>query len=290
MGAEPQPPRPELSLETLEVGGVERTFFVHTPPAWSAEASQTWPAVLVFHGGGRGGDTKGGDMARTTRMNPAADANGFIAVYPNGWTGTWFPPDRTPPDAVDDVVFLRALVGELSTRWHADGDRVSVAGFSAGGHLAQRLACGESDWVTAAVSVTALLAEDADARCEPTHKRPILYVFATEDETHPYEGGTIDVQLKWRDHEPTTILSAAATLERWAVRSGCSGPPQRTDHPDRRGNAYRVFEDRWSCPEGLAVRGITVEGARHGWPMPPKVVDLHTTNQVVAFLHEFGAI
>ena len=49
-----------LELEPIQVGGLERTFFVHEPPAQQSDL----PLLLVVHGGAGWGTKKGRGTAR----------------------------------------------------------------------------------------------------------------------------------------------------------------------------------------------------------------------------------
>jgi len=58
--------------------GRMRTYIVHVPPAYNGATSL--PLVFVLHGGG--GNNK--NVIDQTGFNKKADAEGIIAVYPNG--------------------------------------------------------------------------------------------------------------------------------------------------------------------------------------------------------------
>src|ERR1051325_2832851 len=75
----------ELELETIRVGDVERTFYVHEPPGSHGEL----PLVLVFHAGGAPLSQKGKGIARLTHFTDVADKEHFRVVFPNSVSGNW---------------------------------------------------------------------------------------------------------------------------------------------------------------------------------------------------------
>ncbi len=89
------------------------------------------PAILVIPGGGY--------RVRSQReADPIAlyyAANGyqsFVLNYTTIKTGSW-------PDPLNDYEAAMELIHQNSGEWHIDEERIAIAGFSAGGHLA---ACG----------------------------------------------------------------------------------------------------------------------------------------------------
>src|SRR5690242_16828244 len=92
---------------------LNRNYLVHVPP--QASAGRPLPVMLSFHGGGSNAEV----MRAYTRMDPAADRDGYIAVYPNGSSGyqgkflTWNAGNCCGPAAalqVDDVGFALKVI------------------------------------------------------------------------------------------------------------------------------------------------------------------------------------
>src|SRR5581483_11253112 len=61
--------------------GLQRSYLVHVPP--QASGGGALPVVINFHGAGSTAEIERG----YTRMDAAADRDGYIAVYPNGSSG-----------------------------------------------------------------------------------------------------------------------------------------------------------------------------------------------------------
>ena len=150
----PAPAAPASDQQiTVQVGGQTRTCLVHLPPAYGG--GRSLPLVIAFHGAR--GNGKG--MAKMTGFDALADKHGFIAAYPDAIVepGTWNALFGSVPggvgvtaDDVDDVAFVRALIGLMQHTYHADPNRVFVCGHSAGAYMAYRLAVELSDRIAAA--------------------------------------------------------------------------------------------------------------------------------------------
>src|SRR3990167_1552437 len=128
--------------ESMTVDGRERTYLLHIPAGF--DAAKKYPLVLGFHGGNGTGEK----FARQTGFKEKADAEGFIAVFPDGIENNWND-GRGTTDAekqgVDDIKFLRSLVGRLQEKLPIDAKRIYATGVSNGGIFSHRLACDMAD-------------------------------------------------------------------------------------------------------------------------------------------------
>lgn len=128
---------------------VERQSFVHrfgtreyrlfvpaTPPA--GVTPQTRPLLLMLHGCTQDAD----DFAAGTRMDGMARRHGFAVLYPTQGTQAspqrcwnWFKKPHQQRDRGEPAL-LADLVREVLARENLDGQRIYVAGLSAGGAMA----------------------------------------------------------------------------------------------------------------------------------------------------------
>lgn len=108
--------------------------------------------VVMLHGCTQDPD----DFARGTRMNVIADEFGLIVVYPHQprsanaqgcWN--WFDP-RHQKRGSGEAALLAGLAQELAAAFRISGDRVFVAGLSAGGAMADVLGATYPDVFSAA--------------------------------------------------------------------------------------------------------------------------------------------
>jgi polyhydroxybutyrate depolymerase len=243
-----------MELHRLEWGGCERTYGVHSGLARDGAPR---PAVLVLHGGGTNAEL----AERMSGMSEKADAEGFIAVYPNG-SGlrpnanlTWNAGHCcgfAHRQGINDSSFLSELIRVLPERHGADPERIYVTGFSNGAMMAHRLACEAAASVAAMAGVagTAPL-----AGLSPARPVAVLMFHGTEDRHALYAGGSGENSLYPRIDPPVHEMALY-----WARANGCTAIPET----DERG---RVLRETWSGGrEGSEVTLYTIRGQGHAWP------------------------
>ncbi len=115
-----------------------RAFALHRPAALKAGVRTS--LVVVLHGCGQSAD----DIATGTRMNAAADASGFVVLYPEQSASAhplkcwnWYAPNETTRDK-GEVAVLEGMIDSIATAMNASS--VSLVGMSAGGAMAAQLA------------------------------------------------------------------------------------------------------------------------------------------------------
>ena len=193
------------------------------------------PLVIVLHGNQP--DATGLMMRDWTTFDEQADAFGFAVAYPDGVGGCWADGRgvTTADEAgVDDVAFLRALVGTSAERYGTHPDRAVVAGVSNGAFMAHRMATEASDQVAVFAAVAGgLPASLRDMR--PAHAVSAMLIHGTADLVARSGAATRGTAA------PTG--NCAAGHCRWRRRPG-SGVPSTAARP---APATRVLP---SCPAG----------------------------------------
>src|SRR5262249_34265003 len=112
---------------TLMHDGVAREYEVHVPPGYTG--TPRVPLVMTIHAAHHSIALVKG----WSQMNPVADANGFIVVYPQGldcWNSGGILPGCTAAD--DDVGFLTSVVTDIESHACIDPKRVYATGISNG--------------------------------------------------------------------------------------------------------------------------------------------------------------
>ena len=251
---------------TLKHQTRERSYIVHVP---LARPSTDWPIVVNLHGGG--GHAKA--QQRYSRMDAAADREGFLAVYPNG-TGvlgnrllTWNAGSCcgwAQKNNVDDVGFIRALVEDLAGRVAIDHARIYATGLSNGAMMSYRLAVEAPDLVAAIAPVAGAMV------CVPLKAgRPIsiLHIHSVDDPRAPYAGGLgkpfplTNVRVL---HPPVE-----ATIAHWVEFDGCAQSPKIEPELHGAGRSAKhtaTLITYAPCKNGTKVVLWKLAGSGHVWP------------------------
>ena len=240
---------------SIRVGGQERSFYLHLPPRLATD--QRYPLVVLLHGH----NNNGASILHQTKMEAVADRFGFILASPNG-TGrfgrlglTWDVGTccgSAQEKRVDDVGFLAALVDTLAAILPVDRAHVAIAGFSAGGMLALRVACDRSSLASLYVNVQGTM---PDTTCRPSRPVSMLLIAGDEDEDMQEEHAE-----NKRHHGRAFATSAMGTLRFWARRNGCSPnvvTRKRSGETDHLATA---------CALGTTTELVTVHSHPHAWP------------------------
>ncbi len=246
----------EGSLRTSD--GRTRRYRTYVPTG--LRAGTTVPLVIALHGG-LGTSSQ---FAANSGLDGFAEANKFIAVYPDGignqpdgtgfqtWNGGYCcGPAAT--NAVDDVSFIRSLVSELRRTLPIDASRVYAMGHSNGGILSYKLACELSD-VVVAIGVQA--GSNVVAGCRPARPVSVFHLHGTADTNMPIDGG------KGSGLSATVFVSARSSVEAMASVNGLSvstPTPMVTSNADVTALSWR------SRSSSTEVRFVTVRGATHAW-------------------------
>jgi polyhydroxybutyrate depolymerase len=243
---------PGETTESIESGGMTRSFIVHVPPGYTGAAPV--PLVIDLH-----------PLTVTaalwkilTDWSAVADQENFVVVWPQGYMNSWNAGrccDPAMSAKVDDVAFVRAMVGQLEAELCVDPKRIYATGCSNGGGMTYELACDAADLFAAVAPVdfdcvTGPTSSPSCGDCEPARPISECQFRATGDQDVPYDGG------------PTPVVAglifpgAEANFSAWSAIDGCTGKPApEPDHP--------ACERYSSCGAGTEVALCTVTGGSH---------------------------
>lgn len=270
-----QPPAcrraPGQSVVSVGFAGKRYPVTVHVP----ASAPAIAPLVLNLHGSG----SSGAGQLSYSNMAASADANGYLAAFPEGaisyqgglsWT---VPGVGTPPaGARDDVGFLDQVVTTLTGALCADPHRIHLTGYSGGGRMASAFACARPERIAAIAPVAGLRAGRPapgntsvpdPASCRPGVPVPVIAFHGKQDATNPYDGGGTDL---WQ-------YSVPVAQQRWAAIDGCGTGPVSTQ--------VSTHVTRTTYCD---VQLYTVADGGHTWPGSPqaKPENGNTTHEIDA--------
>lgn len=247
---------------TLEHNGLARTYRVHVPRSYNA--AHPAPLLMAFHGGGGNMDHMASD--ENYGLISKSESAGFVVVFPNGYSklpsgkfATWNA-GKCCGDArdrkVDDVGFVRQILGELGRQVSIDRQRIYATGMSNGGMMAYRLACEMPDTFAA---IAAVAGTDNTAQCAPANPIAILHIHARNDDRVLFDGGA---GRKFGNLDQVTdFTSVPATVARWVAHNGCSASPQRTVTTNG-----ATCERYANCQGQTRVDLCVTETGAHSWP------------------------
>ncbi|HEY5952628.1 MAG TPA: PHB depolymerase family esterase [Kofleriaceae bacterium] len=214
------------------------------------------PLVIALHGNGGSGR----QMERLTGFDQIAAREHFVVAYPDGIDHHWNDGRPELDTGVDDVAYLAGLIDELVQQHSIDRSRIYVTGFSNGAMMSFRLACDLSDRIAAVAPVAGNL--PSAIHCAPQAPLSVLIIDGTADPLVPYEGGVVGAKLR---KNRGTVLSSALSIEQFARTAQC-GDPHTVDEPDLDPNdGTRARRTAYTCPAGLGVELVTVDGGGHTW-------------------------
>ena len=246
----------ETIERTLRVGARERSYEIDLPAR--RDSVRPLAVVIVFHGGGGSADS----VRRQSRMSVKGDAEGFIAVYPQGSGGiagklrTWNAGTccgQAMQQRIDEIAFVAALLDDLQTTVAIDRARVYATGISNGAMMAYEVACALADRIAGIAAVAGEMT--ALDRCRPSRPMPVLVIHGSADRNLPIDGG---VGAKaFAVHE---VRSLASAIDFWRRHDGCSQSARSAVDGVVRRMSYS------SCNGGSEVEVVTIEGGGHSWP------------------------
>ena len=262
-GCSAQAPPAGAETETIEVGGVSRTYRRFVPSAQNGPV----PVVVDLHG-----LLETIDIERAvTQFEALAQSEGFVVLTPQG-LGT--PPgwDQTQSRANKDIPFINAMLDQVESSVCVDTARVYAAGISNGGMMSALLACYEPQQFAAIGLVSGIL---HPKDCDASRPVPMVIFWGKDDPTLPYCGGVGPGILALLRGTPVASAPPPKcppdndlgfppvedVVASWAKSDGCGTDPAHASvaqHVDRR--TYP------GCSNGASVQFYVIVDGGHAWP------------------------
>ena len=160
----PSPPPLGLSTGSYSSGAGTRSYELYVPPSNNPGAPM--PLVVALHGCTQTAD----QFRQLTRFDALAAAKGFIVVFPQQdnqantfgcWN--WFVPNQMQRGDSEPSM-IAGITNQVRQRYAVDGRHIYVAGFSAGGAMAEVMGATYPD-LYAAIGVGDGCEYDAGAPC-----------------------------------------------------------------------------------------------------------------------------
>ncbi|HRK29013.1 MAG TPA: PHB depolymerase family esterase [Chitinophagales bacterium] len=181
---------PAQTNGSFTFGGQNRTYIAYVPSGYAPGSSL--PLVFVLHGFTQSAQA----IMNYSGFNTVAEANNFIAVYPNGVGNAWNTNSGFPGGSTaDDVGFISALIDTMHATYGIDTASVFSCGFSAGGFMSHLLACELGNRIAAIAAVGGTMSDAAFNACEPSRPVPVLQIHGTADAVVSYNGSFANVAV-----------------------------------------------------------------------------------------------
>src|SRR5690606_38820614 len=140
-------------------------------------------------------------LAALSGLDAAADAGGFMVVYPDSY-GFYWDDGRTEAglfpvmESLDEAGYLLALLDHLAESYSVDPARVYLTGINSGGSMAYRLACEAPERFAGLIAVGTLMWEYSANNCLSLNESPepldVLIVQGSNDIVFPFGGQQIE--------------------------------------------------------------------------------------------------
>lgn len=237
---------PGFSEHTLESSGTQRSYMLYVPESYTGDPV---PLLLGLHPSGGNPQSQ----VNVSGFDALADRHGFVVAFPAGIfansvsSRSW---NANMDDGVDDVLFIRDLIDEVTGMVSVDRTRIYASGFSGGARMSSRLACELSDVLAAAAPVAGIQYPDG---CIPSRPVPILTFHGRADATNHYE-------LR-ADSRPYWRMGVETAVDRWRQANGCT-----LDNETAYVTSSVTFHSWKQCEGGAEIEFYIIEDGGHTWP------------------------
>jgi polyhydroxybutyrate depolymerase len=240
--------QPESFIETLDAGGVQRSYRLYIPASY--DASTAAPLVLNFHGFA----SNALEQERYSGFPSLADREGFILATPEGTNDPqrWYIYGQLEAGYVDDFAFVDQLIDTISASYCIDPARVFATGISNGGGMSSLLGCKLNDRIAAIAPVAG--SPYSELSCRGAGPMPVVAFHGTDDELVPFEGGP-------GGRLGLPVTGVRENMRQWAEHNGCNLTLQT-----ERVAADVVLESYGGCADGADVHLYVIEDGGHTWP------------------------
>jgi polyhydroxybutyrate depolymerase len=258
----------------IEVGGLKRTYLLHTPPGLRKD--EAVPLVLVFHGGSGTGE----GMEKLTRFSALADREKLVVVYPDGIGKNWndgrvVPTSKAHREKIDDLAFVSALLDTLGKDQSIDPKRIFATGVSNGGIFSHYLAANLAPRIAAIAPVVGGIADPFFKRFHPDRPVSVFIVQGTKDPVVPYEAG-------WVARNRGKIIATEEAVNLWVRHNGCDAKPATGTLADKDPKDGCIVQwSRWSKGrDKTEVLLYKIDGGGHTWPGGPQYLPVSVIGKV----------
>ena len=251
------PPGSKLSkaapeaMKKIRLKGTDRSFKVFLPNDLASSATALLPALIYF------GDRKHSAefSAKLTKLNTAAQREGFVSVYPILTRG--FAPGSIEYE-IEEINFATQLLRRLERSYRIDSRRVYLVGFSEGVATVHLLASRLSHRFAAVATVAGSSCMDM---VRSPRAIPVLHIHGTNDVFIPENGG----MGKRFSYESQSVNEM---LQLWVLHNQCGIIPKVENLANRKNDG--CWAVRFTYPPardgGPETCYIQIRNGGHVWP------------------------
>jgi polyhydroxybutyrate depolymerase len=235
---------------SLTSGGHTRTYILQVP----AQSHGAMGLMIVLHGAD---DTASHTVGDTDYAQVGA-ADDDLVAYPQGYEDTWNEGAGGTPArqaGINDVAFIGAMIKQIKSRYPVNAKQVAAAGFSNGALMVQYLGCQLASAIDLIQPIEGQLPVTVAPACHPSRPVSVDEIHGTADTSIPYAGGRF-----YGVGGGTTVLSATASVAKWAGLDRCSSRPSSHTAAGRKTTSYS------GCRSGAQVQLLTIDGGTHQFP------------------------
>jgi polyhydroxybutyrate depolymerase len=235
------------NAQSIVHDNINREYILYVPNSY--DGTSAVPILFNFHGFGGSAS----QFMQEADMRSLAEADTFILVYPQGscldGSSHWnpCPTGGDNKSTADDVGFVESMIGEISSQYTIDMERIYAAGYSNGGMMAYGLANYKSDLIAAVASVSGTM---LNCTGPTSHPMPVVHLHGTSDAVVSYNGSN-----DWN--------SVQSTLDYWtSFNNTISTPTINTD------NTGGMTIEHYSFEQGdnsVSVEHYKYIGGDHVW-------------------------
>lgn len=220
-------PSPELQLRTLDVAGIERTF-------WLVEGRPRSPAPLLvaLHDSG----STGPKLARRSGLAQAGFTAGFNVVFPDALERVWDDHGTGRRDGADDDRFFTALLERLRSRGEIGAAPPFVVGAGNGACFAERMAR-EGVHELAGVALVGGTAREASRALTPHPVRPVPLLAVVGQRVGDGRAG-LRTRLALRHTGDHAQIDPATLIADWEPVNRAAGVPTVRRPPPSRASDW----------------------------------------------------
>jgi polyhydroxybutyrate depolymerase len=252
----------QLNTDSILIDNNYRTFNYNLPKTKIKKGS----LLFVLHGSGGSGK---GIMSQTKNLEAIADKEKLLIVYPDGYKNFWnecrkFATSAANKENINENAFFAEMISYCKAKFNIDTNKVYVAGFSGGGHMAYKLAMTMPNKINSIAAIVANMPDSASCDCTYANKAlPVLIINGTADNVNPYNGGEMFVN----NTSYGVVKSTVNTFQYWASLAGYFGFPPTINLPnkDTTDNCF-IESHTCSAKNKPTIKLLTVVGGKHEFP------------------------